>query len=82
MGQNCSDLLQKGGKTQGKLFQNRGKWRIFCTKKGASDECFIKKGGACPLIVALYKCYFISESVYLLISATSSVLLYYQCYFI
>lgn len=48
MGQNCSDLLQKGGKTQGKLFQNRGKWRIFCTKKGASDECFIEKRGQAP----------------------------------
>lgn len=36
----------------------------------------LKKGGKRPLIVALYKCYFISESVYLLISATSSVLLY------
>lgn len=42
----------------------------------------LKKGGKRPLIVALYKCYFMSESVYLLISATSSVLLYYQCYFI
>lgn len=47
----------------------------------------LQKGGKCPLIVALYKCYFISESVYLFISATSSVLLYisitlYRHYFI
>lgn len=36
----------------------------------------LQKGGKRPLIIALYKCYFISESVYLFICATSSVLLY------
>lgn len=59
MGQNCSDLLQNRGKTQEKLFQNRGKWRICCCKKGASAPSSLLY-----ISVILYQNHFISVALH------------------
>ena len=75
MGQICSNLLQNRGKIQGKLFQNRGKWRIFCTKKGASAplslhyiSVILYQNQFTCLSVQLHPCYFISVLLYISIT--------------
>lgn len=53
MGQNCSDLLQKGAKHKGNCSKIGASGEYFALKRGASDECFIEKRGQAPP----YRCF-------------------------
>ena len=66
---------KKGAKHRGNCSKIGASGEYLALKRGQMMNVWLQKGGKRPLIIALYKCYFISESVFLFISATSSVLL-------